>query len=66
MLFHKTSLTLNFDPCFRLAYSKNPIAKLMNNAELREQAKKQYNNEVRDILIQYNHDPRRITAAIKQ
>jgi hypothetical protein len=61
-----TSMTLNFDACFRLTYSKQPISKLMNNTKLRERAKKEFSKEVEEVLKKYNHDTRRITAAIKQ
>lgn len=59
------SLTLNFDPCFRLTYSALPIPKLMNNDELRKAAKERFNPEIKAVLEKYKHDYRRITTWIE-
>lgn len=59
-----TSMSLIFDPCFRLTYSKEPIQKLMDNRELRQEARAQYNKEIGDVLTKYGHNHRRITSLI--
>lgn len=61
-----TSMSLMFDPCFRLTYSKEPIEKLMNNLTLREEARAQYTKEIGEVLIKNGHNHRRITALISK